>query len=111
MLCNPEPELQFQMIIDWFRSAGVAPKTLNTCTSVSVIAELVAAGVGISMLPISILQPHIDAGHARVLRARPAAPFVHVFFGYHSSSRGATIAAVLAAARDVIGRVPFLTPA
>lgn len=110
VLCNPEPELQYQMITDWFRSDGVAPKTLNTCNSVSVIAELVAAGVGVSMLPTSILQPHLDAGHVRILRSRPAGPFVHFFFGYHASSRGATVAAVLAAARDVIGRVPFLEP-
>ncbi len=110
VLCNPEPELQYQMITDWFRSAGVAPTSLNTCTSVSVIAELVAAGVGISMLPTSILQPHLEAGCIRVVRSRPIGPFVHFFFGYHLSSRGATIAAVLAAARDVIGRVPFLDP-
>lgn len=108
IISNPQPEPQYLMIVEWFRSAGLVPLAISTCTSVVVIAELVAAGVGLSLLPLSLIQTQVDACRIRLLRSRPAVPAVRMFFSYHASDSGSNIAAVLRTVRDVVGRMPLL---
>jgi len=107
IISNPSPEPQYQMIAEWFRSTGAAPVSISICTSVVVIAELVAAGVGVSLLPVSLIRGHVTAGRIRMLRSRPPVPPVRMFFSYHASDSGPNITAVLRTVRDVTGRVPF----
>jgi DNA-binding transcriptional LysR family regulator len=108
IISNPAPEPQYLMILEWFRRAGLAPLAISTCTSVAVIAELVAAGVGVSLLPLSLIRAHVDAGRIRPLRSRPPAPSVRMFFSYHASDSGSNIAAVLRIVRAVVGRMPLV---
>jgi DNA-binding transcriptional LysR family regulator len=106
IIANPQPEPQYLMIKEWFRSAGLAPLAISTCTSVSVIVELVANGVGLSLLPMSLMRAPIEAGRLQVLRSRPSPPQAHMFFCYHASEGGSNIAAVLRTVRAVIGKLP-----
>lgn len=43
-----------RQIMDWFATVGLAPKRLNSCTSVAVIAELVTGGISARLLPLAI---------------------------------------------------------
>ena len=108
IISNPQPAPQHQMIAEWFRSQDLSPLCLSSCTSVVVIADLVAAGVGLSMLPLSLVQPDVEAGRIQLLPSRPEAPLVRQFFSYPASEGGSNIDAVLNAIRSVIERVPFL---
>lgn len=99
---NPRPEPQYQMIVDWFGAAGLAPLNLSVCTSVAVTAELVASGVGLSMMPLSLVRQHVKAGRIQILSLRQPVPNGKLFFCYHASDAGSNIAAVHRGVRDVM---------
>lgn len=102
---NPRPEPQYQMIVDWFSAAGLAPLNLSICTSVAVTAELVASGVGMSLLPLSLVQPHVTAGRIQLLALRQPIPAGRLFFCYHASDSGSNVTAVHRAVRDVMPKL------
>lgn len=107
VISNPAPEPQYRMIVEWFRSDGLSPLSISTCTSVAVISELVAANVGLSLLPLSLIRPLADMGRVRILAARPAPATAQVFCAFHASERGANIDALLRAIHEVVGRTAF----
>lgn len=59
-------------IIDaWFGKNSGAPRRVNVCNSLGVVAELTMAGLGISMLPPSIFAEEIRSGRLYELRTGP----------------------------------------
>jgi DNA-binding transcriptional LysR family regulator len=111
IISNPHPSPQHTMIMEWFASAGLTPLRLGFCTSVTVIAELVAAGVAISLLPLPLIQPRLEAGRLRVLAARPA-PVPSRLHACHRAAEGnANIDAVLRTVREVLDRLRLLEAA
>lgn len=74
ILTNPAPSHLFTTIRSWFATAGLEPQRLNTCSSLTVMARLTAAGFGVSLIPVGVFRAEIAAGALRPLRARPAIP-------------------------------------
>jgi DNA-binding transcriptional LysR family regulator len=110
IISNPPPSRMFGTIRDWFRTAGLEPLRLSLCSSVSLIAHLVASGVAVSVLPLPLIQADIAAGRITALPTRPGIPEETLYAGYRAGERAATIAAVIRATRKVLKRTPFLTP-
>jgi hypothetical protein len=80
VISNPAPEPQYRMIAEWFRSVGLTPLAISKCTSVPVIAELVPASVGLSLLTRSTAGARKKV---KILIARPAPPVAEVFCAFH----------------------------
>lgn len=59
------------IIDEWYRGDGVTPRRVDLCNNLSVVAKLVAAGLGIAMLPPSIFRDGIEKGEMVVLDVRP----------------------------------------
>lgn len=75
IVSHPAPSLLYETIQAWFASGGIAPR-LNTCTSLFISKALTVEGIGLSLLPLEIVEAEIRSGTLRMLRARPAiAPF------------------------------------
>ena len=110
IISNGSPAPQFKMIMEWFRSGGIAPLRLSTCTSVTVIAGLVCAGVAVSLLPRHIVQKAIEAGELIALAAKPMPRPSLLYACYPASETGANVNAVVRAIREAVERVPFLEP-
>jgi DNA-binding transcriptional LysR family regulator len=110
IISNPPPSLQLRTIRDWFRSAGLEPLRLSLCSSVTLIAHLVASGVAVSVLPLPLIQEDVAGGRIQVLPTRPAIPEDTLYAGYRAGERAATIAAIIRATRQVLRRTQFLTP-
>jgi DNA-binding transcriptional LysR family regulator len=110
IISNPPPSLMFRTINDWFRSAGLEPLRLSLCSSVTLIAHLVASGVAVSVLPLPMIQEDVAAGRIRVLPTRPTIREDTLYVGYRAGQRAATIAAIIRATRQVLKRTRFLTP-
>ena len=110
ILCNPRPSPMFRLVLDWFRSAGAEPLRFSFCNSLTVIGRLTADGVGISMLPPSILTAELEAGALQVLPARPAIAEATMYATYHASNHSPAIRAVVEATRRVILATDFLSP-
>ncbi len=59
-------------IIDgWFGKSSAAPRRVDVCNSLGVVAELTMAGLGISMLPPSIFAEEIGSGRLYELGTGP----------------------------------------
>ncbi|MDH3667934.1 MAG: LysR family transcriptional regulator [Paracoccaceae bacterium] len=59
-------------IIDtWFGKSSAAPRRVDVCNSLGVVAELTMAGLGISMLPPSIFAEEICSGRLYELKTGP----------------------------------------
>jgi DNA-binding transcriptional LysR family regulator len=79
---HPAPSLLYETIQAWFASANLVPLHLSTCTSLYISKALTVEGVGVSLLPKEIIEPEIQRGALRVLRARPAIPRFPMFVAY-----------------------------
>lgn len=82
ILTNPAPSHLYTTIRSWFATAGIEPQRLNTCSSLTVMARLAAAGFGVSLLPIDVFGAEIAAGDLRVLRSTPSIPAHRITVAY-----------------------------
>ena len=65
-------ESNLHEIIDaWFGKDSAAPRRINVCNSLGVVAELTMAGLGISMLPPSIFADQIATSRLYELKTGP----------------------------------------
>jgi len=62
-----------QRLIDWLRGAGITVSRINEFGAFEAIIGCVAAGMGFSLLPRSVLDSHLVAG---TIRAHPTPPTV-----------------------------------
>lgn len=68
---DPPPSHLSAVLTDWFAEVRLHPPRLANCDSVAVIATLVAAGAGISLLPVCIVEPALAAGTVQRLTLTP----------------------------------------
>jgi DNA-binding transcriptional LysR family regulator len=108
IICNPHPSVMFRLMMQWFRSAGAELPRMHTCTSLTVMARLAASGVGVTLLPPSIVAAELAAGALRTHAARPRIPGVNMFAVFHEEN--ASTRAVIGATRKVLARKRFLLP-
>ncbi|TBW39449.1 LysR family transcriptional regulator [Siculibacillus lacustris] len=71
VISNPQPSAMHRQITGWFATAGLEPARLSLCTSVAVIAELVAGGIGAGLLPVRMVERHVAAGTMQYLVTNP----------------------------------------
>jgi DNA-binding transcriptional LysR family regulator len=62
------------LISRWFRDAGQPPRWISGCSSLAAIIELVAAGVGLSLLPVRAVEARLERGELVRIDTRPAVP-------------------------------------
>lgn len=69
---NPAPSPNYRQTMAWFASAGLEPMNVSYCNTVpSVVAHLVEAGVGVSILPTRLIEPQLNAGTLVGLNCHP----------------------------------------
>lgn len=105
---NPPPSHLFTVLMDWFGACGQVPPTLSSCDSVAVIASLVTAGAGISILPLCIVEAQLAAGTLRCLNVRPAPPRQRIVAAWMPGAEARGVLEVVPAIREVAGATRFL---
>jgi DNA-binding transcriptional LysR family regulator len=95
---GPEPSTLRAVMFDWFREAELEPRHVNTSNSHMLMAKLVAAQLGVAVLPPAILESEISAGALRVLTTRPAVSAPHLYVCTPQDRRHAEL-------RPVIGMI------
>jgi len=101
VISNPPPSAMHRQIAHWFGTAALAPARLSICSSVAVIAELVAGGIGAGLLPVPMARRYVAEGTMRLVVAEPAVENGLLFTSFRE---GVDDPKVLAVART-IGRV------
>lgn len=80
-----------------WEGAGVRPERLNGGNNIVALAGLVAAGVGISCLPVALFEDEIAQGKLQLLKTHPPAPSVAYacyFLKYPHSALGYSVAEI-----------------
>lgn len=94
VISNPPPSAMHRQIAGWFATAGLAPERLSICTSVPLIGELVAGGIGAGLLPRRMAERYAATGGVRIMEAAPAAENGRLFIGRRAGIADARIDAV-----------------
>jgi DNA-binding transcriptional LysR family regulator len=108
IISNPPPSAMYRQITEWFASAGLEPARVDICTSVTLVAHLVASGVGIGLLPVKMIAPQLDAGALKILDSTPAVEAGRVFASFWEGAQTPAVDAVLRSLRQVLGAMDYL---
>jgi DNA-binding transcriptional LysR family regulator len=108
IISNPPPSAMHRQVTGWFAAAGLAPTRLSSCTSVAVIAELVAGGIGAGLLPVAMTTRYVEAGRMRLLTTTPALENGRLFIARHAGIEEPKVTAVTKAIHRVLEGLDYL---
>jgi DNA-binding transcriptional LysR family regulator len=108
VVCNPPPSASYRQISNWFATAGIEPARMDICSSVALLAHMVASGVAISVLPKKVVEPQVAAGTIMVLEATPAVENGKVYAGFRAGGETGATNAVLRSVRQVLASMDYL---
>ena len=77
----------------------------------TLVTHLVAASVGIGLLPIKMIEPQVASGALRILDSIPTVEYGRVFATFWEGGRTPAVDAVLRLVRQVLGTMDYLVPA
>ena len=87
------------VVMDWFVAADVKPERVRTCNSVGVLTALVRKGLGVTAMPIDLVEKDLASGALVLLPEGPALPCVSYCAAYMMSEAAAIMPQVVAIAR------------
>jgi DNA-binding transcriptional LysR family regulator len=100
ILTNPRPSHLYRTVMEWFRSAGLAPQRLNTCTSLSIMTKLTADGFGLAVLPPELVGAEVKRGTLRRLASNPTLQPHHLTVAYRNDPSIGDVSEILALVRE-----------
>lgn len=108
VVCNPPPSASYRQIANWFATGGIEPARVDICSSVALVAHMVASGVAISVLPKKVVEPHVVAGTIEVLEATPAVENGKVYAAHRTGGETGAVSAVIRSVRQVVSSMEYL---
>lgn len=108
VITNPHPAPMWQQITDWFRQARLEPSMVCRCSSPTVVAQLVTAGLGVSLLPRRLVQNAIEAGTVCGLESELALHPSRLFAVYRFADGGRLIQEIIALGSRVMAEARLL---
>ena len=81
---------------DWFSAVGLSPGRVSTCNNATVMMDVVAAGLAITVQPLRFAADGIKKRKLRALSAWPALPAHRVSIGYQTRTLGPRVADTVA---------------
>lgn len=100
LLMSPQGSDTHQMVMRWFRAAGVAPAQLSLCNNLSVVASLVRKGRGVAPLPPELFAEELSSGALIALPGRPAMSPVEYSACYLPSADGTLLQEIAGFAQE-----------
>ncbi|MCB1385556.1 MAG: LysR family transcriptional regulator [Nitratireductor sp.] len=106
----PAPSNQMMLVMNWFRAASIRPTAIRTCNNLSVILQLVAADVGVSLVPTGLLKSEPSGRSLRQLRTRPEIERPFYVAAFQKDKDGPALRAVMEIARPIMLRSLLVEP-
>jgi DNA-binding transcriptional LysR family regulator len=110
VISNSHPAPMWRQITDWFRQAGLEPSWICRCSSPTVVAQLVAAGLVVSLLPRRLVQSQTGAGTICGFESELALHPSRMFAIYRFADSGSLVQQVNALGSRIIAEAKLLTP-
>lgn len=108
IVTNPHPAPMWRQVTDWFRQDGLEPRQVCRCSSVSIVTQLVAEGIGVSLLPRRFIQREIAAGAVVALDTDIPIQPSRLFAIYRFADKSILIDEVIDLARQIIRSTSFI---
>jgi DNA-binding transcriptional LysR family regulator len=108
IITNPRPSPMYRQSINWFHSAEMRPREISVSNSISAIARLVKAGIGIAVLPPKLVEADVENGSLVVLRCSPEIDHSHMAIAYRVNDWRPAIEAVVEVVREMLERMEWL---
>ncbi|WP_442880104.1 LysR substrate-binding domain-containing protein [Aurantimonas sp. A2-1-M11] len=109
VLMNPGPSPNHRQTMAWFAAAGLEPTHISSCNTVpGVLANLVEAGIGISILPTVLIAPQVKAGTLVASQCQPALESANLCIVHRAEDILPSVNAALAAVRGSVARSGLL---
>jgi DNA-binding transcriptional LysR family regulator len=70
-IISARPSILHQTVLTWFDEAGTFPGRISTCNNLSVIIQMVSAGIAVGVLPVAIARGETASNRLRMLRVSP----------------------------------------
>lgn len=86
----------------WFSRAGVKPARMSLCNNLAVTIRMVLKGIAIGLIPIRVMQEHLQRREVRVVDVSPEVGGHRVFLCYQVSEFGPKLQQVLDVTRTVL---------
>ena len=102
VLCMPKNSPLNRLMADWWREEGGVDMPASTCNSMAMLARMVAAGLGVSVLPTCVLREEIQQG--KVVVYEQAIPFepLTICAAYPKKQTSAGISAIISVVRKIM---------
>lgn len=110
VLSNPGPSSMYQQTMTWFRCEGLTPRQISVSFSIIIIAHLVAAGTGIAVLPVKMIDTTFPPGALMRLYSAPPIAESRMIAAYRADDWRPAITALLEVTRERIAALDWLLP-
>lgn len=104
LLVPPLPARLHATVMQWFADAGVKPRRVSTCNSILATAETIAQGVAIGIVPVRIMQSHVDNRGVRLLAVSPQVPGHRVAICYQIREFGPSLKVLVDLIRELVAK-------
>jgi DNA-binding transcriptional LysR family regulator len=108
IVSNPAPSAMYRQVTGWFATDGLMPTQMSVCTSVAVIAELVAGGLGAALLPVRMAERYIKDGGVQMVMSNPPADNGRLYIASRTGVEDAKVTAVSKLIKTVIHQLDYL---
>lgn len=104
LIVSPPTAKLHSTVTKWFANVGVSPQRVSTCNSLSATIQTIIHGAAIGLLPIRVMQDHIDRGQVKLLQVNPEMPSHKVSICYQISEFGPGLNGLVDLTRSLIAQ-------
>ena len=99
IILMPKGAEWYDIAMRWFAAAGVQPRRVRTCNSVSVQTSLVRKGLGFGAMPVDLIHDELSNGSLVALPGSPTLPRVIYSAAYMMSDASPVMPQIVAIAK------------
>ncbi|MEJ5903026.1 LysR family transcriptional regulator [Ochrobactrum teleogrylli] len=108
VVTNPAPSAMYRQVTGWFAAEALFPSQVSICTSVAVIAELVAGGLGAAILPVRMAERYVKDGGMRMVATHPPVENGRLFIASRTGVEDTKVIAVSRIIRKIIQDLDYV---
>ena len=104
LIVSPPTAQLHATVTQWFASAGVVPRRVSTCNSLSATILTILHGTAIGLVPMRVMQDEIETRRVKRIRVAPEMPSHMVSICYQISEFGPGLKVLVDLTRELVAR-------
>ena len=104
LIVSPSTAQLHATVMQWFAGAGVVPRRVSTCNSLSATIQTILHGTAIGLVPMRVMQDEVEARRVKRIRVAPEMPAHKVSICYQISEFGPGLKVLVDLTRELVAR-------